>query len=377
MKYYGTYSCGHEGYVNLTGPHSQREWRLKNAFSGLCPECQNLEWMRKNEEAAEKSKKMELPELSGSPKQVAWANSIRMEFLEKIRVLLESIKSHKDDHRDCESFITEDLVYSSQEWLLGNKIDASYWIDTRHSDALDFIKYAREEMKKDDIPKEVKQEVEEEYVKLIVKPESFEKGGIVTIKVNGGKIEALYEKDNDFRNIMKSLGYSWDSGWKKSITEFTLPLNDRIAELGNRLLLNGFTVKFPNQESMEMAISGEYDPECTKWIKSMEDDTERLKIKWRVQSNALYNAARKIPGSQYSQGSVTVPVSHYREIEDFAEAMGFRFSQKALDKIEAFKEAELKFRRATPKISKAAEDPDVLKMQLEKMGVIEDLKDEP
>ena len=126
-----------------------------------------------------------------------------------------------------------------------------------------------------------------------------------------------------------------------------------------------------------MAISGEYDPECTKWIKSMEDDTERLKIKWRGQSNALYNAARKIPGSQYSQGSVTVPVSHYREIEDFAEAMGFRFSQKALDKIEAFKEAELKFRRATPKISKAAEDPDVLKMQLEKMGVIEDLKDEP
>lgn len=55
--YHGTYSCGHEGRINLIGPTKDREWKKEREFSGLCPECykKKLEAQRKAEnEASEK-----------------------------------------------------------------------------------------------------------------------------------------------------------------------------------------------------------------------------------------------------------------------------------------------------------------------------------
>ncbi|MEG6613779.1 hypothetical protein V6C42_13065 [Pseudoclostridium thermosuccinogenes] len=41
--YYGTYACGHEGRVNIIGPHSSRQWIADRKFEGLCPECYQKE----------------------------------------------------------------------------------------------------------------------------------------------------------------------------------------------------------------------------------------------------------------------------------------------------------------------------------------------
>ena len=38
--YYGTYSCGHEGRVNVIGKVSKRQWKVDMHFSSLCKECQ-------------------------------------------------------------------------------------------------------------------------------------------------------------------------------------------------------------------------------------------------------------------------------------------------------------------------------------------------
>lgn len=37
--YYGTYSCGHEGRVNVVGKMSERQWKIDRHFEGICENC--------------------------------------------------------------------------------------------------------------------------------------------------------------------------------------------------------------------------------------------------------------------------------------------------------------------------------------------------
>ena len=76
----GTYACGHEGREQFYGKHKDREWAVQKHFEKVCPECWKAECERKSKEAAEKNKALALPALKGSPKQIAWAESIRARF---------------------------------------------------------------------------------------------------------------------------------------------------------------------------------------------------------------------------------------------------------------------------------------------------------
>ena len=95
--YDGTYSCGHEGTVNITGPSKDRQRKADYIFSGLCPECYKKQLEKEKEEkdieAARKAKEMDLPELSGTEKQVAWANTLRMSQIEKLNERFEKIEA--------------------------------------------------------------------------------------------------------------------------------------------------------------------------------------------------------------------------------------------------------------------------------------------
>lgn len=82
MKYDVTYSCGHEGTVELFGKNSERErkiWYFEN--HGLCPECYKKACDEAKAEFAAYTEQVEalydLPELEGTEKQVAWAREIR------------------------------------------------------------------------------------------------------------------------------------------------------------------------------------------------------------------------------------------------------------------------------------------------------------
>lgn len=76
MKTSGTYRCGHIGEINLYGSRKEREWKATRIFSELCNNC-------KNAKATEKAKEVGLPELVGSERQVAWANTIRQDILKR------------------------------------------------------------------------------------------------------------------------------------------------------------------------------------------------------------------------------------------------------------------------------------------------------
>ena len=83
-KYEGTYACGHDGVVNVIGKMRDRQRKIDYAFSHLCPQCAKKE---REKQIAEENKNSEVlskeygfPELAGSEKQVAWANTIRLDF---------------------------------------------------------------------------------------------------------------------------------------------------------------------------------------------------------------------------------------------------------------------------------------------------------
>lgn len=93
MKYTVKFACGHEAEIELFGKTSERERKI--AFyeqDGKCPECYKArkeaeraeriaQYTAESEAAAAMAENRGLVELQGSPKQIAWATSIREKWL--------------------------------------------------------------------------------------------------------------------------------------------------------------------------------------------------------------------------------------------------------------------------------------------------------
>lgn len=94
-KYSITYKCGHTCETQLFGPYKSREryieWAKDNKFCPECAEAYVRECRRKeNEASAQEAQERGYIELQGSPKQVAWANSIRSKAIAVIDEIKES-----------------------------------------------------------------------------------------------------------------------------------------------------------------------------------------------------------------------------------------------------------------------------------------------
>jgi hypothetical protein len=380
MAYYsGTFSCGHEGRVDIIGPSKDREWKRERAFSGMCPECyrrfKEEQKAAANEKAAEESKEMSLPELTGTEKQVTWANTIRVEFINKIHdVIEESCFDNFDEEEQRAEYRANRTA--PIDYLIKRHTDARFWIDNRGSyRSIELI--AKEEYKKhveevENLGQTLEESVKDETV--TVEPEEKMHGGVVKLVIKKGTVRAIYPKDADFMKIVKSKGLKWGGiTWGIEIIEYTGTAEDIIAELGNEFLNNGFAVQFPDSVSKEMAVSGEFAKMNSKWIK-WNEELEVLTIRWPGRDDSLYRMSKKIKGAQW-QSIMTAPIESYKEVLDFADINGFSISKAAQAAIEAYKEKEAGFEKV--KAAKVEnETPDKLKEILEKSGAIEDLIDE-
>lgn len=399
MQYDGVYTCGHAGTVNIVGSTKDRKWKVDREFSGLCPECfkkakqEKMEKERK--EAAEKSAEMELPKLEGTEKQVAWANVIRMNAIKEYEQEIE--RYHRYLERKKEQGIPHDgYMYRRQELTeddyragfnkaLETFVEARYWIDERDKLAivLRAVMKGLEQMKKENIPDDIKRGMEEEKTALTVCMENREKAGVVVIEIEADTecayLYAKYIKDEKFIEIVKILDFRWNrhSGvWEKKITEYTGKAEERAAELGNKLLLAGFTVQFPNAESKEAALSGNFKPECKRWIKKQK--TGKLAITWEGRNDFIYSSAKKISGAKWTDGYMSVPLEFYREVQDFANTFGFSVSKMAQEAIEDYRKKESGFECAEINAPKPeTSDKEKVARLLRASGtVIEDLLDD-
>ena len=88
-QYEVKFSCGHTATIELYGKEKDRQrkiaWYEEN---GLCPDCyrkqQEEEKKAEAEKVAAEAASLGLPELIGSPKQVAWADKIRVGIVNTI-----------------------------------------------------------------------------------------------------------------------------------------------------------------------------------------------------------------------------------------------------------------------------------------------------
>ncbi len=387
-KYEGTYSCGHEGTVNIIGPQKDRQWKIDRHFDGLCPECHKKERQREKEEAekvaAEKTVEMDLPALTGTEKQVAWANTIRIDLIESF---MKMIENNKNIYMYCNSNderipnVTKEELIDLIDYIAKEYTSAKFWIDSRTSfeftagDIL--LKLRKQESEK--LPEDVAVDQEREKESLTVTAAEKKKSGVVILDYHpaGTIITAEYVKDDDFRRVIKDKNFRWNPEkyrWEKEITEYTGTMDDRIADTGSTLLAAGFTVQFPNAEIKDKAISANFEIENDRWVK-YDTKSEMLAIAWKNRSDTLYESSRKLPGAKWSNGSMKVSIGFYREVEDFAETMRFSISKKAREKIEEYKKKESGFEPVSVSVKNKENisDEERLEKSLKSGGII--LKD--
>ena len=104
-KYTVNFSCGHKAKIDLCGKLKDRYAEIEYFESyGLCPQCYkevmeekcDKERAEKRAKAIDNAKKNNLPELTGSQKQIDWALTIRDEYFNDFLNVLHKYKIQID-----------------------------------------------------------------------------------------------------------------------------------------------------------------------------------------------------------------------------------------------------------------------------------------
>ena len=374
------YSCGHEGLLYVSGKSADKQEKIEWAErDGICPAC----YAKMKREEREESRKEEaqvngFPELSGSEKQINWANEIRSRFFRDLTNAIQGVKINDK----IQAQIDESME------MFRNVNEARFWIDNREN-AVSFLKMlnAYENWKLDHL-RETSQQEESEAENEAKKestlvPERVNFEGTVEVKIDGSKISVEYPiKDRTFSLLLRSLGYVWireerayvrvvKKEWRYGTVE------DRAAETVNKLLLKGFRVMCLDKDIREKkAVKADFKPEQTRWIVGF-DNSKLLGICWnRDKGDDFYREAKRLPGAEWSRdnGAVMVSPKEWREIRDFANINGFSISPGAERRMKDAENNELPVRPESPKEEL---QPDKLKEILNKDAEIpKDLMDD-
>lgn len=326
--YYGTFSCGHEGRVNIVGPVKDRERKAQMKFKSICEECYKK---AKEEERlallklAEKiEKEYSYPELLGSAKQVEWAKVIRAKFYQEFQ-----FKMDRENHVKRKERMQ--LLFDE---LIQEKVKATYWIDNRDYSIIGMLERFESEKKQRELEEKMKPlGIEKETV---IEPEVKKEEDAVEIRIleDENKVAAIYRKNDIFNKVVKALGFQWDFAnvrWVKNITEKTGSAYDRATELAVKLLAEGIPVEVNDVKLRKKIENQDYEPECFRWIDVRETGgTLYFELSFPYGTNC-YDESRKIKGSKYDSTTKTVliPKNQYLALLDFARVHQFQFTKNA------------------------------------------------
>lgn len=132
--------CGKNIEVGGKGYNAQRAKQLakyKSERGDICHECQRKEWEDANTKAVAESSEKGLPELTGSPKQIAWASSIRLHMFEDFDEFSKEVSDYK---RIYDQF-SEQAVTEIQDAChlilkeLRDEVSAHWWIENKYRPA--------------------------------------------------------------------------------------------------------------------------------------------------------------------------------------------------------------------------------------------------
>jgi len=123
-------ACGHTETIQIygTNSHGERERRAKWEENKLCADCYQKELQKKraeeNSKSAQSAQEAGLPKLTGSDKQISWAESIRDKFKFDIPASKElpGLSEYTQQFRN----VVESLRDRNKK-----KTEARWWIDNR------------------------------------------------------------------------------------------------------------------------------------------------------------------------------------------------------------------------------------------------------
>lgn len=373
-NYTVTFSCGHEGNLRID---KGENWKFEYAKDNwLCPACRYEVYKRRKKldreekEAEIKEISKSYPELSGSEKQIAWATVLRYKWIEKYYEALETLHEFEPEDAAYKNF---NKLLEKLNYLLFQETDSRFFINNRDINIEDFIKNYTISSEEE----ELKLLEKEAFEESTIIPEKYNNKGICKIELIGDTIMVTSPKDENIIKLLKKLNYSWKNyKWQRTIKNQELcgKIDDRMAEIGNELMQLGFGISILDEDIREKAINGEYKKEQKYWVLTYNEN--KLLISFPREDRDMYNEAKKLPKTYYEYGKgITINISCYKDIEDFAEINNFSISEAALKKINKYKELEsnpVPIKKPAIEIKK-----DTLKEILkEKSEVLDDLKDE-
>lgn len=309
-KYEGVFACGHSGNVYVTGKMSERQWKIDRMFEEDCPECKKKKIVEKIKKSFKESEKNGFPKLSGSLKQIQWANSIRIDFYNQ----------WKNEY----SWIGE---------IIKENTEAKFWIDYRNKfKDKDFVLAYHNKM----------DEEKQKTIKLnnsSIEPKKILHDGIVEIYEEDKCVCLKYKKDKDFIDIVRNKDYQWSQDykcWYKHLSKYTGKFEDRAAEVGHLLLNSGFIINIENEEICKNAISGKFGKDMSRRIIPFGDS--RIEIVWGVSNSSLYNQAMLINNAKWNGfgAIVVVDESNADKIKEFAKKNNFVIEKNAVTILEKF-----------------------------------------
>jgi hypothetical protein len=325
-------SCGTGYTVQLCGPGRDREWKLAN-WDWTCDGCREKRCQEENAKAAAQNAASGLPALTGSDKQIAWAETIRKQKLTTLEELIES--------RALTGRIDKDRFSAAVE-NLKKKASASWWIEHR-DEHIDRLMKAEYDATEKPLPAEDRKIAEEAKVdatiEATVRPEKPITETVAEIRALEKSVEVHFpEKREDFRQIVRfKLGYGWNGTcWRRNLKPTNGTAHDRAAELGHRLLTAGYPIRLFDDTIRVHAVTGTFEAESKRWIRRRIEGQYKdwLAISW-PKSEDFYQAAKRIRGSRYDKPHIVVPPEQFEEVLDFAQMFSFSISEGADEVIEA------------------------------------------
>lgn len=406
----GKFTCGHTGdiYINGWNAKELREYATERFHTEVCPRCKKNE---KYEAAVRHAQALKLPDLVNDDEETRVNGTIIREkliatFIHEAKPFYRKVREAYSYNGDALAATCWPFCYAtlSRYFNLGmtlpeieavflevlhRYVDAGYWIKMSRMVNANSLwtwlyNFCADKAAEEYVPESIKEEEQEKTIELLVRPEEIEKdGSVVIVSIRDGReIGFKYEYDNDFISVMKTNDCKWSTEeriWYLPINERNGSFDDRAADIGSKLLKRGFAVEFTDAGQIAMIESGEWNPKQKRWV-GASPDGKYLRITLGERNDSLYESAKSITGAKWEDGYIRILVKHYRQVEDFASSLDFKFDQSAQEAIAKQREKEdaIPVAKVKGKVTKTITVKEALEQKKNKKNdaIIEDLKDD-
>jgi len=321
-KYSITFTCGHEETHQLFGRHREKERRIEWMENNMvCSECykKQIQEARKTATATaiEAAAERGLPDLTGTEKQIAWAETLRSRILESIEKMMGD-----PELAEYVKFTREQVETVYQ--MISAEDSSRFWIDHRDNNIDHLVGRIIQSIPDPEKEAELKLKHAAE-AEATLRPPEPKTETVARIERHERSITITFpEKRDDFREVVKlKLGFRWRNDcWSRPAAIKSIIADELIGYAGHKLLANGFIVMITDPDMRQAAIDGSIKG---RWVVEKKG---KFALRWERDSD-LYSEAKRLTGSRWDKPFVTVPGEHFTEVLDFAEIHDFDISAGA------------------------------------------------